>query len=283
MKIKAFNDGYLFLGDCKKFMRSLPEQSVDLVFGSPPYEAQREYEELNWDLAGQDWVDWMVGIYMESLRVCQGLVAYVVGTGATTDYKWSAAPALLMADLHRKGVTLRATKFYRRYGIPGSGREDDLRKDVEYIVCATANRGRLVWSNNVACGRPMKFGNKTSITARNKKGVRDKRPRRIIKTEIANPGDLIDCRSVGGNHMGSKIAHQNEAPFAEKLVDFFIRTFCPPGGTVLDPFGGSGTTAASAIKNGRIFLTGDVRPSQVVLIRKRIKQARRKKGFGIIL
>lgn len=46
--------------------------------------------------------------------------------------------------------------------------------------------------------------------------------------------------------MGSDLAHDNEAPFPETLTDFFVESFCPPGGTVLDIFCGSGTTLASA-------------------------------------
>ncbi|MEO0869130.1 MAG: DNA methyltransferase, partial [Cyanobacteria bacterium J06642_11] len=37
-----------------------------------------------------------------------------------------------------------------------------------------------------------------------------------------------------------------------------IRSFCPPGGTVLDPFCGSGSTAAAAIAENREFLTVEI-------------------------
>ena len=40
------------------FLRSLPADSVDLVFGSPPYEAARTYG-IDFALRGQEWVDWM--------------------------------------------------------------------------------------------------------------------------------------------------------------------------------------------------------------------------------
>lgn len=74
--------------------------------------------------------------------------------------------------------------------------------------------------------------------------------------------------------MGSKLAHENEAPFPEKLAEFFIRSFCPKGGIVLDPFSGSGTTCAVAEKTGRNWIGIDVRESQVALSNKRIKEAR---------
>jgi len=75
---------------------------------------------------------------------------------------------------------------------------------------------------------------------------------------LANPGNVIH-RKVGGGHMGHLLAHENEAPFPESLADFFVRSFCPPGGIVLDPFCGSGTTLAVACKAGRQGIGLDIR------------------------
>jgi DNA modification methylase len=100
--------------------------------------------------------------------------------------------------------------------------------------------------------------------------------------KLANPGNVIDCAAeeeaglvvncgaVGGGRMGSPLAHKNEAPFPEKLVDFFVRSFCPPGGLALDPFCGSGTTLAVAVRHGRRAFGCDLRASQVELTRRRL-------------
>lgn len=74
--------------------------------------------------------------------------------------------------------------------------------------------------------------------------------------------------------MGSKLAHENEAPFPESLPEFFIKSCCPPGGTVLDPFGGSGTTLAAAVLNGRIAHCIDIRESQADLMHRRYLEAK---------
>lgn len=66
------------VGDCLDLMRSLPDKSVDLVITSPPYEDARLYGELNYKVKGQDWVDWCVPRFLECMRVCKGLVAWVV-------------------------------------------------------------------------------------------------------------------------------------------------------------------------------------------------------------
>lgn len=50
--------------------------------------------------------DWMVARWVEMQRISRGLVAMVV-EGQTRNFRWSATPALLMADLHRAGLKLR--------------------------------------------------------------------------------------------------------------------------------------------------------------------------------
>jgi hypothetical protein len=84
----------LYCGDCLEVMRGMPADSVDLVFGSPPYEDSRTYG-IDYDLTDDAWVDWMFARCCESLRVCRGLVAFVV-EGRTNNYRWSATPVLLM-------------------------------------------------------------------------------------------------------------------------------------------------------------------------------------------
>lgn len=46
--------------------------------------------------------------------------------------------------------------------------------------------------------------------------------------------------------------------YPEKLVDVAIKATCPPSGTVLDPFAGTGTTGVSALKNDRYFIGIDI-------------------------
>ncbi len=89
--------------------------------------------------------------------------------------------------------------------------------------------------------------------------------------KIANPGNIVRAR-VGGGHMGSRLCHENEAPFPEALPEFFIRTFSPLGGIVCDPFVGSGTTPAVATRLGRRFIGCDLRVTQIELTTRRMTE-----------
>jgi DNA modification methylase len=86
---------------------------------------------------------------------------------------------------------------------------------------------------------------------------------------LANPGNLIKGIKVGGGMMGHKLAHENEAPYPQKLAEWFIRSYCELGGLVLDPFSGSGTTVAAAVALGRRGIGLDLRLNQCQLGRRR--------------
>jgi site-specific DNA-methyltransferase (adenine-specific)/site-specific DNA-methyltransferase (cytosine-N4-specific) len=247
------------VGNCIDLSR-FEDDTFDLVFCSPPYESQRSYSEVAFDLSGEDWVSWASKCFEECLRVSKGLVAWVV-EGSTDNFAYSCTPFLLMADLHRMGYKMRKPVVYKRNGIPGTGGPDWLRNDWEPIICGTKN-GRLPWSDNKAMGSAPKQNKPRVATNRFKDGTRKNVT--YIDPDIANPGNVIEGL-VGSGGMGWKDATKNEAPFPEWLAEFFIRSFCPPGGSVLDPFSGSGTTVAMAVRHGRNAVGLDVRPSQVWL------------------
>lgn len=286
------------VGDCREWLATLPADSVDLVMCSPPYEAARTYG-VGFKLKDQAWIDWMVEIVRECVRVCKGLVC-IVCEGQTRKYRYSCAPILLMADLHRAGFNLRKPAAYCRVGIPGSGGPDWLRNDYEFCVCI-AGPGSLPWSDNTACGHPPKYRVGGAMSNRNSDGVRSNdqagpianarwnrdatstklQTRRkpdgsrardgvYTKPAKANPGNLIKCK-VGGGLMGHPLAHDNEAPYPLKLAAFFVQSFCPPGGITIDPFSGSGTTGHAALEHGRRYIGCDVRQSQADLTTRRLQ------------
>jgi len=288
-------------GECLELMRAMPDDSVDLVFCSPPYEAARTYG-IDFKLKGQDFVGWCFERYLECVRVSKGLVAWVI-EGQTRNFKYSAVPLLLMADLHRVGINLRKPPIFHRIGIPGSGGPDWLRNDYEFIVCGSAG-GKLPWSDNKACGHHPKWAPGGEMSYRNSAGARrnqwggghavggmpetkngEKLRRRKVMTKtrdgqhnqeqdyqppaIANPGNVLKF-NVGGGVMGHKMCHENEAPFPLGLAAFFVQSFCPPGGTVLDPFAGSGTTLHAAALHGRKSIGIDIRETQCELMKRRM-------------
>ena len=62
------------------------------------------------------------------------------------------------------------------------------------------------------------------------------------------------------------------ATFPEKLIEPSIKAGCPAGGTVLDPFAGSGTTGLVARRLGRNFLGIELNPEYVAMASRRMSQ-----------
>jgi DNA modification methylase len=62
------------------------------------------------------------------------------------------------------------------------------------------------------------------------------------------------------------------APYPRELVDRCLACGCPEGGTVLDPFVGSGTTMVSALASGRQAVGIELKPEYADFAAKRIRK-----------
>lgn len=63
------------------------------------------------------------------------------------------------------------------------------------------------------------------------------------------------------------------ATFPPELAERCILAGCPAGGLVLDPFGGAGTTALAAIRNGRRAALIELNPEYAAITQRRIEAA----------
>lgn len=311
----------------------LEDNSVDLVFTSPPYCDARTYG-IGAQRDCVSWVNWMLTVVKECCRVSRGLVL-INCAGVTRDRIYQPAPEGLCWEWFKAGGNLWTPAYWHRVGIPGSGGKHWLRKDVEYVLCFKREHAWPAFSNNTAMGHPPKWGPGGEMSNRLSSGARvnqwgpiggpggmtgrrangDRKPRhrpshhastagkiwggggtsfgrrangdkiapagtqatgeQLPNREtafpvLANPGNLVKT-IVGGGVMGHPLCHENEAPFPESLAEFFLRSFCPPGGKVLDCFSGSGTTVDVANRLGMHGIGTDIRLSQCELGRRRLE------------
>lgn len=308
------------IGDAARL--PLADKSVDLVLGSPPYCDARTYDDgtlpegRTISMGVREWVDWMLIVTREALRVSRGPVIWVAA-GVTRDRNYWPACEGLMWEAYKAGIEQYRPVFWHRVGIPGSGGDDWFRADVEYCM-AFKHPGALPWSDNTAMGHPPKWAPGGACSHRLSDGTRKNqwggsekstggerkrngqlrhakvRPSHRIQTKrdakgnmqtqsygapvMANPGTLLRT-TTGGGQLGSDLAHDNEAPYPERVPEFFVRSLCPPGGIVCDPFSGSGTTVSVAVQHGRRGIGFDLRSSQVKLGYKRVRKTLRPETF----
>jgi DNA modification methylase len=72
---------------------------------------------------------------------------------------------------------------------------------------------------------------------------------------------------VGADGKDGRHKHPGKTPLA--LARWWARYICPPGGLVLDPFGGSGTTGVAALAEARRCLLVERMPEYVAIARRR--------------
>ena len=88
-----------------------------------------------------------------------------------------------------------------------------------------------------------------------------------MRGQLKKASDVIRVPAI--NNMAlERTGYPTQKPLA--LLSMLVNACCPPGGFVLDPFCGSGTTLVAAAESGRSFLGIDVNLSAVRIARKRL-------------
>jgi DNA modification methylase len=80
-----------------------------------------------------------------------------------------------------------------------------------------------------------------------------------------------DCAKASRSERGEGNTHPTVKPQA--LMRYLVKLITPPGGLVMDPFVGSGTTGIAAIREGFRFVGIEQSAEYAVLAEKRIKSA----------
>ena len=82
-----------------------------------------------------------------------------------------------------------------------------------------------------------------------------------------NPKDVWSVPRLHREHR-ERADHPTQKPL--EIIERMVKASCPPGGVVLDPFMGSGTTAVAARRCGRDFVGFELNGAYCELIEKRL-------------
>lgn len=115
-------------------------------------------------------------------------------------------------------------------------------------------RGGGAYTNNKAYNNSTSAERDSHGNADNPTGLRNRRSVWTVSTQ--------GLKGLSGN--------SHFATFPEKLVEPCILAGCPEGGTVLDPFAGSGTTGLVAAKHSCNYIMIDINPEYCDLQRQRV-------------
>ncbi len=254
----------IICGDAVEEMAGLPDSSADIVITSPPYDNIRDYKGFNLNLpaAGR-----------QIFRVLKdGGIAIVVMQDQTKDFGKSLTTFRLAVEwCDNIGFKLFETLIYGKCGAEGAWWNKRFRVDHEYMhVFLKGKRPR--WFDKEKIKIPSKHGGKT-MTGGGTRLTNGKRinTRPITINKMKCRGTIWQYRTAGD---GSRLKHQHPATFPDRLPYDFIECFCEPGGVVLDPFMGSGTTIVAARNLGRGYIGIDIAEEYCEIARRRLEEER---------
>jgi DNA modification methylase len=299
----------ILVGDCIESMRGLFDQSVHTCVTSPPYFGLRDYGhdgQIGLEPTPDEFVAKLVEVFRDVRRVLRddGTLwlnlgdSYASGTkgsggagkstlGPNRDlqnigfqkmeprrFDVGLADKQLIGIPWRVAFALQADGWYLRQDIiwhkPNPMPEsvtDRCTKAHEYIFLLSKSARYYFDADAIkepASGRETFFGSDRYSKG---SGRNDAERYNATTCETRNKRSVwtVTTKPFKGAHF---------ATFPPNLIEPCIKAGCPEGGTVLDPFGGSGTTGMVAQTWGRKFILCELNPEYAQMARDRIAAER---------
>jgi site-specific DNA-methyltransferase (adenine-specific) len=246
----------IICGDNVEVLSTLPDECINLVVTSPPYDDLRTYGGHSWDFTG---------VARELARVLKpgGVIVWVV---ADATVNGSETLTSMRQAIHFKdvcGLNVHDTMIYEKAGTGACGSNLAYWQTWEYafVLCkgkpASVNRLKV---QNLSAGE--KTTPRTVM-----KGNRDSGRVRTVEDE----GVRANIWRYNVNKHGMENTG-HPAPFPIALAKDHVASWSKPGDVILDPFAGSGTTLKAAKELNRHWLGIEVNPAYVEICHKRLAQ-----------
>jgi len=250
----------IICNDCVVGMKKLPEESVDLMVTSPPYDGMRDYKGFIYNLHD-------AGVEIYRILKAGGIAAMVI-QDQTKNFGKSLTTFKTTIDwCENIGFKLFECVIYRKHGGEGAWWSKRFRVDHEYILIFLKGE-RPQYFDKVPLKIPSKHGGKTMTgCATRLTNGNTLKSKKVIINAMKCRGTIWDYVTCGD---GTRLKHQHPATFPDRLPYDLIQCFCPPGGIVLDPYMGSGTTALAAKKLNRTFIGFDISKEYCELANRRL-------------
>lgn len=250
-------DIVLHEGDVLDLLPQIPDNTVQLIITSPPYNIGKPYETK---LKLEEYLDQQASIIKECVRVLKstGSICWQVGNYIN---KGEIIPLdiLLYPIFAEHGLKLRNRIVWHF----GHGLHATKRFSGRYEVILWFSKTNDYTFNLDPIRVPQKYPAKKHFKGP-KKGELSGNP--LGK----NPSDVWDIPNVKANHV-EKTCHPCQFPV--ELIERFVLSMTKPDDWVLDPFMGVGTTAIAALMHGRKAVGAEIIPDYIQVTLDRINLA----------
>lgn len=300
----------LLLGDALDVLRSMPDGSVDCIVTSPPYFGLRDYDapgQYGLEATPVAYVETMRALFAEARRVLADDGTLWLNLGDS--YVASASGKRRSSGLMGRSqaiTTPEGTGDKSRCGLPAKNligvpwRVAFALQDDGWIL-----RNEIIWHKPNAMPESVRdrlsnrhehlfmfsksprywFDLDPIRDAPGRKGMTwEERKAQGASTRRGNdPGAVDGYKTLSSHPKGRNpgdVWSMNTRPYPAAHFAVFpldlplrcIKAGCRPGGTVLDPFSGSGTTGAAARSLGRKYVGIDLNPAYHDLAKERFAQ-----------
>ncbi len=250
--------GALWRSDVMELLGSLDDESVDLVVTDPPYAIGKD----TWDVfeSPAEYVDWCDRWLAEVARVLKPTgSAYVCGfSELLADVKARSAPrfaACRWLVWHYKNKANLGSDWGRSHeSILHLRRAKKTKLNVDAV--------RIPYNTHTK-----RYPARVQAVTSQYGGKGKRRDKWQPHPLGAKPRDVFEI-PVLCNGTAERTEHPTQKP--EELIRRLVAASSNAGDLVVDPFGGSGTTAVIAERLGRKWVVGDADPRYVGLIRRRL-------------
>lgn len=264
------DDLQIILGDSAEKLKDLPDNSVHLIFTSPPYADQRKntYGGVHPD----KYVDWFLPISAELLRVLHPEGTFILNIKErVVDGERHTYVLDLIHALRRQGwFWTEEFIWHKKNSYPGKW----------------PNRFRDAWERLLQFNKQKHFQMYQEEVMIPVGDWAQKRLQNLSETDMRRDESKVQSgfgknvsQWVGRDmvyptnvvHLATETGNRNHsAAFPKALPEWFIKLFTQTGDTVLDPFMGSGTTVLVAHEMARKAIGIDITPEYVAMVQEEI-------------
>lgn len=246
----------------------IPDNSLDLVVTSPPYDDIRSYNNnYSFDF------ETIARLLSKKLKT-GGVIVWVVGDATIKGSETGSSFKQALYFKEKCGLRLHDTMIFEKNTTTFPARHNGKRYSqiFEYVFILSRGVPKTV---NLICDKPNKWAGTTNFAKQ--KTDRDKNDNLVAKKKFKPIPEFSPRNNiwtyVTGKGFGSNedIAYEHPAIFPLQLAVDHIRTWTSEGDVVYDPFSGSGTTLKAAKQLNRYFIGSEKTAEYEYIIKERLK------------
>jgi len=257
--------------NCIQGMNLMDAESVDLCITSPPYDDLRTYNDSSkWDF------NVFKDVAQALTRVLKpgGVIMWNVGDSTIDGSETGSSFRQALYFMESCNLRLHDTMIYEKTGSAYCSGPKSVRytQIFEYCFILSKDKPKTI---NLIQDKPNKWAGVTSwgnAKTRKKDGdMHDPGRKSNPIREFGVRTNIWRIKNSGGFGQSSKDSYKHPATMPEELARDHILSWSNPGDTVIDPFMGSGTTAAMAIETERNYIGFEIDETYFNLCQSRLQ------------